>query len=108
MSAPTQAERAAFAAGLRQLADALQESPFAPLPSHITRAVVADSDQAGIAEVNRLAALNGTAGAWTPCGHYEAWWRHGPVEYRAVYVPSQVLRRWREQQSYCGNVQVSS
>jgi hypothetical protein len=84
-------ERDLFIAGLRELADFLDQNPHVPAPCRADVFVFpADADDTEMfAEVDRIARLIGvTAGAdGSPHGHYRAVRDFGPVQYRAVAIP---------------------
>lgn len=86
------ADRAAWVAGLRDLADYLAAHPDVPVPSaHHTQSFHVFPDQGGEAErraeVDRVAAVLGTQAAESHGGHYKAARSFGPVEYLAVVIP---------------------
>ena len=84
-------ERARIIAGLRDLADFLDQNPQVPAP-HSTDLVVfppSGSNAEMFAEIDIIAALIGTTAsdARSPAGHYSAVRDFGPVQYRAVAIP---------------------
>jgi hypothetical protein len=86
------ADRAAWVAGLRDLADFLAEHPDVPVPPawHTQRVhefPEGDSDTERRAGVDRAAVALGVQATETRGGHYEALARFGPVEYVAVAIP---------------------
>lgn len=88
---PDPGERHQLIAGLRELADFLDQNPRVPAPSRADVFVFpADaSDAEMVAEVDGIARLIGvTASAdGSPSGHYRAVRDFGPVQYRAVAIP---------------------
>jgi hypothetical protein len=85
-------QRAELIAGLRDLADFLDQDPQVPAP-HFTDLFVfppPGSDTEMFAEIDVIAALIGTTASDTdsPSGHYSAVLGFGPVQYRAVAIPN--------------------
>lgn len=84
-------ERARVIAGLRDLADFLDQNPQVPAPRFTGLFVFppSGSDAEMFAEIDVIAALIGaTVGdADSPAGHYSAVRGFGPVQYRAVAIP---------------------
>jgi hypothetical protein len=86
------ADRAAWVAGLRELADFLAAHPDVPVPpAYHTQGICefpdGDSDAERRAGVDRAAAALGVRAAGSWGGHYKASARFGPVEYAAVAIP---------------------
>ncbi len=85
------AERDLFIAGLRELADFLDQNPHVPAPCRADVFVFpADaSDAEMFAEVDVIAQVIGVAASTdgSPHGHYRAIRDFGPVQYRAVAIP---------------------
>jgi hypothetical protein len=82
-------ERLELIAGLRALADFLEENKAVPAPKSADVMVFADqgADHAARNEIDNIAILIDAVadeGAW---GHYRASRDFGPVEYRAVAIP---------------------
>ena len=101
------AERAAFIAGLRGLADFLAAHPGVPVPPgyHETTILVfpdGDSDAERRAGVDRAAAVLGVRAAGT--GHYGAERGFGPVTYKALAISSAHRADYDAQMSYYGAV----
>lgn len=83
-------ERQAFIAGLRALADFLENSPEVPAPKYGTDVFVFPlfaSDDEKRREIDVIASNIGSVSV-PSCGHYTASRRFGPVEYRAVAIPA--------------------
>jgi hypothetical protein len=84
-------ERAAFIAGLRELAEYLDQNPQVPTRSYADLLVFPPdaSDADMFAEIDRIAALIRTTAsdAGSPAGHYSAVRDFGPVQYRAIAIP---------------------
>jgi hypothetical protein len=84
-------ERAALIAGLRDLADFLDQNPQAPTPRQADLLVFPPdgSDAEMFAEIDAIAErLGTTAGdAGSPAGHYSAVRGFGLMQYRAVAIP---------------------
>ena len=85
-------ERARVIAGLRDLAEFLDQDPQVPAP-HSTDLFVfppPGSDAEMFAEIDVIAALIGTTAsdAGSPAGHYSAVRDFGPVQYRAIAIPN--------------------
>jgi hypothetical protein len=85
-------QRAELIAGLRDLADFLDQDPQVPAPRSIDLFVFPPpgSDAEMFAEIDVIAALTGTTASDTdsPSGHYSAVLGFGPVQYRAVAIPN--------------------
>jgi hypothetical protein len=85
-------ERWRFIAGLRDLADFLDQNPQVPAPWRADVLVfpVAGTDAEMFAEVDVIAGQIGTTAndADSPRGHYSARRDFGPVQYRAVAIPN--------------------
>ena len=86
-------ERAAFIAGVRELADYLESNPEVPAP--IYSRVYTFPPNIGwaemCAEIDAAAALLGVMPRLTDGGHYVAGRSFGPVEYEAVAIPCKNL-----------------
>jgi hypothetical protein len=84
-------ERSRLIAGLRDLADYLDQNPQIPAPWRADVIVFPTdgSDVKMFAEIDAIAQQLGTtaSGADSPCGHYRAVRNFGPVQYRAVAIP---------------------
>jgi hypothetical protein len=85
-------QRAELIAGLRDLADFLDQDPQVPAPRFIDLFVFPPpgSDAEMFAEIDVIAALIGTTASDTgsPSGHYSAVLGFGAVQYRAVAIPN--------------------
>lgn len=85
-------ERERLIAGLHDLADYLNDNPQIPAPRYTDLLVFppAGSDAEMFAEIDAVADRIGTTAtdADSPAGHYRAARNFGPVEYRAVAIPS--------------------
>ena len=94
MSAPD--VRAAYVAWLRELADFVEATPDLPLPdlSSVTYHP-RGTDEQERAEVDRIAEVLGVDAQSTAGGaHYTATRRFGPVEYQAVAITAEHMRRY--------------
>jgi hypothetical protein len=84
-------ERGRLTAGLRELADFLDQNPEVPVPWQADVIVVPaeGTDAEMFAEIDAIAAQIGTTAsdADSPRGHYSAVRDFGPVQYRAVAIP---------------------
>ena len=83
-------ERARLIAGLRELADFLDDDLQIPAPRYTDLlAFPTGSDAEIFAEIDAIAERIGTiaSDADSPSGHYSAVRRFGPVQYRAVAIP---------------------
>ena len=84
-------ERGRFTAGLRELADFLDQNPQVPAPWRADVLVFpADgTDTEMFAEIDAIAEQIGVTAtdAGSPRGHYSAVRDFGPVQYRAVAIP---------------------
>ena len=89
MSYADSTERAALISGFRGLADYLESNPEVPASSYSTvHTFPPDGDWADMrAEIDAIAARLGVTARETG-GHYVASRSFGPVEYRAVAIPS--------------------
>jgi hypothetical protein len=91
MSYANSKQRDGFIAGLRDLADFLEQNPQIPAPSRsdviVFRADGSDAEM--FAEVDVIAGQIGTTATdvGSPRGHYTAAREFGPVQYRAVAIP---------------------
>ena len=84
------AERIAYIEGIRKLADYLESNPEVPAPKYSTVYAFPPNDNwdGQRAEIDRVAALLGAAAYLSAGGHYLTMRTFGPVEYRAVAIPS--------------------
>jgi hypothetical protein len=84
-------ERDRLIAGLRQLAEFLDQNPQVPAPRSTDLLVFPPngSDAEMFAEIDAIAGRIGAVAsdAGSPRGHYTAVRSFGPVEYRAVAIP---------------------
>ncbi len=84
-------ERVRLIAGLRDLADFLDQNSEVPVPCRADVLVFPTeaSDAEMFAEIDTIAELIGSAAsdADNPRGHYSAVRNFGPVQYRAVAIP---------------------
>lgn len=89
-------DRAAYVAGLRELADVIESTPDLPVPT-ITSATFHPSgdDAQARAEVDRVAEILGTTPEFRTVGdHYVAERTFGPVRYQAVAITAEHMRRY--------------
>ena len=83
-------QRVRLIAGLRDLADFLDQNPDVPVPaSRPARFPPEASDAEMFAEIDTIAELIGSTAsdADSPRGHYSAVCDFGPVQYRAIAIP---------------------
>jgi hypothetical protein len=84
-------ERSGLIAGLRELAEFLDQNPQIPAPRRTDLLVFPQdaSDTEMFAEIDVIAAQIGATAtdADSPAGHYSAVRDFGPVQYRAVAIP---------------------
>ena len=84
-------QRVRLIAGLRDLADFLDQNPDVPVPRRADLLVFPPeaSDAEMFAEIDTIAELIGSTAsdADSPRGHYSAVRDFGPVQYRAVAIP---------------------
>jgi hypothetical protein len=85
-------ERERLIAGIRELADFLDQNPDVPAPRHADVLVfpTPGSNAEMFAEIDAIAQQIGTtaSNARSPAGHYSAVRHFGPVQYRAVTIPN--------------------
>jgi hypothetical protein len=85
-------ERERLIAGLRALADFLDENPQVPAPRYTDLFVFPSrrTDAEMFAEIDVIARQIGATAsdADSPAGHYSAVRQFGPVHYRAVAIPN--------------------
>ena len=91
MSYANSDERGRLIAGLRELADFLDQNPQVPAPRYADMLVFppTGSDAEMFAEIDVIAEQIGVTAsdADSPAGHYSAVRGFGPVQYRAVAIP---------------------
>lgn len=94
----TAPDRAAYVAGLRELADYLEATPDLPVPSSTGASVHPDGgDVQARAEVDRVAAILGAVPETRANGdHYTVTRRFGPVTYQAIAITADSQARYRE------------
>ena len=84
-------KRVRLIAGLRDLADFLDQNPRVPVPwgTDVLVFPAEASDAEMFAEIDTIAKLIGSTAsdADSPRGHYSAVRNFGPVQYRAVAIP---------------------
>lgn len=88
------ADRAAWVAGLRELADFLEGHPDVPVPSAYFNQVIdefpdGDTDAERRTGVDRAAEAMGVSAAETRGGHYKASVHFGPLGYQVVAIPAE-------------------
>ena len=84
-------QRAQIIAGLRDIAEFLDQNPQVPAPRYADLLVFppSGSDAEMFAEIDVIAEqIGATANAEEPAGHYRAVRYFGPVQYRAVAIPN--------------------
>jgi len=83
-------QRKRLGAGLRALAEFIESSPGAPMP--VTANVLVfpanGTREQMCAEIDAIAEAIGAETRWTVGDHYSVSRHFGPVEYRAVAIPS--------------------
>ena len=93
-------QRIRLIAGLRDLADFLDQNPEVPAPRGTDLLVFPPeaSDAEMFAEIDTIAGLIGStaSGDGSPNGHYSAIRSFGPVQYRAVAIPHRARKRGGE------------
>lgn len=96
--------RARLVNGLRELADLYQQHPELPAPPYqeFRHCVGADNDEAGIAEVQAIAAVLGTdvLGLNDPDAHITTGRSFGGVYFSAFYVRREDMREYDEAQRH--------
>jgi len=100
--------RAAFIAGLRELADFLEEHPDAPVPPYGTTLYVSThgTDEEDVRVVDAAAAVFDTQATWNGTGtHYDASRSFGPVRYTVGAITSARMAAYDAENSYSGCVQ---
>lgn len=84
-------ERRRLTAGLRELADFLDQHPHVPAPRNTDLLVFPpiNTDAEMFAEIDVIAEQIGVtaSGRHSPADHYTAYRDFGPVQYRAVAIP---------------------
>jgi len=94
------AQRVRLIAGLRDLADFLDQNPDVPAPWQTDLLVFPSeaSDAEMFAEIGTIAGLIGSTPSndGSPNGHYGAVRRFGPVQYRAVAIPRRARKKGGE------------
>jgi hypothetical protein len=93
-------ERARLVAGLRSLAEFLDQNPDVPAPLYIDLLVFPPngSDAEMFAAIDLIAKQIGATASddGGPAGHYSAVRAFGPVQYRAVAIPNAARRNHTE------------
>jgi hypothetical protein len=100
--------RAAFIAGLLDLACFLEAHPDMPVPSYGTSIYVSThgTDEEDERTVDLAAAVFGVPASWNGTkSHYDASRDFGPVEYQVGSITSTHMARHRAHQSYADVVQ---
>jgi hypothetical protein len=91
------AERSRLTAGLRELAEFLDQNPQVPVPRSAELLVFPPdgTDAEMFAAIDAIAELVGAtpSAAGSPAGHYSAVRGFGPVQYRAVAIPHSARTR---------------
>jgi hypothetical protein len=93
-------QRVRLVAGLRNLADFLDQNPDVPAPWQADLLVFPPeaSDAEMFAEIDAIAELIGADASddGSPSGHYSAVRSFGPVQYRAVAIPYRARKKGGE------------
>jgi hypothetical protein len=94
-------ERRRLTAGLREVADFLDQHPHVPAPRHTDLLVfpAGKTDAEMFAEIDVIAEQIGVtvSGHHSPADHYTAHRDFGPVQYRAVAIPHAARTRRSEE-----------
>ena len=101
--------RAQIIAGLRKLADYLENHPELPVPTYGGQVhFYADgTDEQQRAEVDRIAGVHPVDNTGRD-GHYTASKSFGRMTYQAVYIPSRTWAKHHAQDSYRTNITLDS
>jgi hypothetical protein len=88
------ADRAAWVAGLRELADFLEGHPDVPVPPAYHEGIIhefpdGDTDAERRAGVDRAARAMGVPATETRNAHYKASVRFGPIAYEVIAIPAE-------------------
>jgi hypothetical protein len=106
------AARAAFIAGLRELADHLTANPTVPVPSHTVEIklipVGDDAHCEGVVDAFAAALDVSVLDRRAGCGEYGAQRAFGPVVYRTFTYTAASMAEHHAQQSYAGCIQTRS
>jgi hypothetical protein len=91
-------KRANVIAGLRALADFIEQHPDFPLPMfpEFVHCAMAHEDEAGVAEVRQIAAALGAEMTVDPEGDADVTFHFDGLRYRAFYVTRDRSKRWDE------------
>jgi hypothetical protein len=93
-------QRIRLIAGLRDLADFLDQNPGVPAPWETSLLVFPPeaSDAEMFAEINTIAGLIGSTASddGSPNGHYSTVRSFGPMQYRAVAIPHRARKKGAE------------
>jgi hypothetical protein len=83
-------QRIRLVAGLRALAEFIESNPSVPMPAtgDVMVFPAGGTDEQERAEIDTIATLIGAEAHWTVGDHYVVSRHFGPVEYRAVAIPS--------------------
>jgi hypothetical protein len=105
------ADRAALVAGLRSLADFLDEHRDLPVPSYVSGhisvpAPPGDDDERQAFVDNTAAALGTPAAHIAPSGHYVTVRAFGPVEFQAYMIPVAAHARYDALNSYRDSIRL--
>lgn len=99
-------QRAAYVAGLRDLAIFIENNPGLPLPTRTTTSpYIGGTDEEERTQVNRIADILGVTPATEFGRHYVAKREFGPVAYQAVAIPAREMDEHHALHSYSGSVQ---
>ncbi|MGK5553980.1 hypothetical protein ACSNOI_20405 [Actinomadura kijaniata] len=107
MSPTDQTKRAAFIAGLRELADFLEATPAAPVPNYGADILVCThgSDEENRAVVDQAAAVLAVAPYEEYEGRYGVTRSFGPVSLTVSAIPNAAMAAYYAHMSYRDNVQ---
>lgn len=109
---PPVPSRGQICEGLQALAAYLDEHPGVPVTAfgcQITEFTQGGDDAAGIAEVDRIAAILGVPAAYQTAGggHYQASRMFGPVRYRITHITAAARAAHDDWSSYYGSVKTN-
>jgi hypothetical protein len=95
-------KRTNLIAGLRGLADFIEQHPDFPLPTfpEFAHCATARDDEAGVAEVRQISAALGAEMTVEPDGDARVTFHFAGLRYRAFYVSRDRSRQWDEDMEF--------